>query len=1246
MFLIWATVLVNYSFAKVLSEQNELFFKQISIDKGLSQSSVFTVIQDSKGFVWLGTSDGLNRYDGYEFKIFKHEPHNRNSISSNNITCLLEDKEGNIWVGTKDGGLNLYNTHTHKFTNYLIDKENFKGLTSTYITYLFEDKSGNIWIGSIDNGIGVYDFKKKIFKSFKKKFQDKSSIGANSINCITQDKNGHIWIGTNGGGLNKFDPATETFKKTYSSNSGNDYFETDYIKCLLPLKTEEHLTLVITQFGEFYYLNDETFQSNLVFSSLSDYLKKNEATISSATFDHQNNLWLTTADQGLFVLDMNTGKFIHQQHNARRSNSLSTNFVESVFVGNNGIVFIGTDGGGLQLFNQYSINFTNYQKNPYDPNTINDNDIWSIYKKENTLLIGTSTGGLNIFNSQGQKLSVINEKSSPTNLPSNYISSITSDLNGNYWVATRDGICVLNSENDIIFTLKHDAENPNSLTSNAVYNMYQDSEGSFWIALVNKGLNVYNPQTKQFSKFKHQPNNKKSIGSNGVVCIIEDSKKNMWFGLERRGVDFYDRKRDEFIHFVHEKNNTNSLNNDDVISIFEDSYHTIWIGTSSGLNAYVPHTKKFFSIDETQGLPNGVIYSILEDHNKHLWISTNKGICQFKIPEPVYLSFRAQEALKLIQNSLRSYDENDGLCTNEFNSGVSFKDKEGNFFFGGISGLVSFHPDSIRDVTYTPPLYLSSFKVFGNEFNLDSTLESKHEIKLLYNQNYFSFDFIAPNYLNTQKIKFNYKLEGFDKDWIYIPNRRFASYTNLEPGTYTFKVKVSNNNGMWDDQYTSVRIVIKPPFWKEKWFYGASVLIAFVLIWLIIFFRERKLKRDKLVLEKQVIERTHELTEAKDFAEKSAKAKENFLSTMSHEIRTPMNAIIGMTHLLLEDKNNQEQKESLNTLKFSADNLMVLINDILDYSKIDAGKIQFEEVDFSLKELLHGIQHSLALQAKEKNLAFDFNIDDAIPEIVVGDPIRINQILTNLITNAIKFTNIGGISTRVTLVEQLANKTVLKFSVKDTGIGIRKDKQEIIFDSFEQASKDTTRKYGGTGLGLAITKRLLDLQGSKIYVESEPGVGSLFYFNYTFKVSKQSKSRKIAESALPKEESFKGLKILLVEDNAINQLIVSKFLYKWGAELNFAENGLVAVDKVRNKKFDIILMDLQMPEMDGFEAAREIRKMEDNYYKTVPILALTAAAIQEMITKASEVGINDYIAKPFNPNDLYNKIAKYCNITH
>ncbi len=1217
---------------------NDLSFKQVSIENGLSQSSVFTIAEDHLGFVWLGTSDGLNMFDGYEFVIYKHKPSNKNSISSNYITCLLEDKNHNLWIGTKDAGLNLYDRNKQQFTRFFKNKDNYKGPGGANITYLYEAKNGNIWIGTKEGGLSEYDIKTQQFHTYKSIYNNINSIGSNNIKCINEDDNNNIWVSTEDAGLYILNVKTKIFKKVIINSTVGS------IVSIIPNYKESKLLIANT--GEILQINSESYEITYPFSSVSTVIKENDCEVVTASVDHSNSLWLGTDSKGIIIIDLKTGNFSHQMYSPEKTEGITSNFIKSIYPGNNGIVYVGTDGGGLQIFNEHSIKFENYKNNSFNNKSINDDDIWAINKYQDKILVGTSSGGLNILNPTTKEAVFLkHSKNNPNSLSNNFISAIIEDSLGNYWISTRGGgINIFNPKTQSFTTINHDAENSNSLSGDYIYTMYKTRNNNFWISVSNKGLNHYNPFTNKFKKYRHQPNNKKSIGSNGIVNIFEDSKGKIWLALEQNGLDCFDPLKEEFIHFTHDSKNNNSLRTNDVICVFEDSYNTIWIGTSSGLNAYIPSTKKFFFFDEPQGLPNGVIYCITEDRNKHLWFSTNKGICQFKIPPPDMLSNQPQQALNEIQVSLRTYDKSDGLVGNEFNINAFFKDEKGIFYFGGIAGLVSFHPDSLNDNVFTPPLYLTSFKIFDQEFPLDTTILQKKEIVLNYNQNYISFDFIALNYQNPQKIKYSYMLEGFDKNWIDVSKQRYAKYTNLEPGSYIFKVKVTNSNGVWADDYVYVRLVIKPPFWKQTWFYVISTLLVILLIRGIIFLRERKLTKDKEHLEHQVELRTQELTNAKEQAEKSAKAKETFLSTMSHEIRTPMNAILGMTHLLIEENKDTELDQNLKTLKFSADNLLGIINDILDFSKIDAGKVEFEESDFNLKELVIRIKNTFSLQTAEKNLILDFSIDSKIPDMLVGDQIRINQILTNLISNAIKFTQVGGIYVSINLKEITEKKAIIHFSIKDTGIGIKKEKQKIIFESFEQASNDTTRKYGGTGLGLAITKKLLELKNTQINIESKPGVGSTFFFDFEFGLSKKSKIKDNLNINNFKEDSFKDIKILLVEDNAINQLIASKFLYKWGAEINFAENGLKGVERVKSKKYDIILMDLQMPEMDGFEATKQIRALPDEYYQQVPIIALTATAVLEVRKQVLDAGMNDFIAKPFNPTQLYKQIAKYCNI--
>lgn len=379
------------------------------------------------------------------------------------------------------------------------------------------------------------------------------------------------------------------------------------------------------------------------------------------------------------------------------------------------------------------------------------------------------------------------------------------------------------------------------------------------------------------------------------------------------------------------------------------------------------------------------------------------------------------------------------------------------------------------------------------------------------------------------------------------------------------------------------------------------------------------------------------LIKAKVQAEQAAIAKSQFLSTMSHEIRTPMNAVIGFTHLLMQNP-REDQKEYLNTLKFSAENLLVLINDILDFNKIEAGKIEFEEVDFSVRELISNIKHAIIQKADEKGIHFKLLIDDDVPDMVIGDPVRLGQILTNLISNSIKFTDKGKVTISTTLIAAKDDKVTINFEIKDTGIGIPKDKQETIFESFTQASSDTTRKYGGTGLGLTITRRLLQLQGSDIVLKSREGEGSVFSFDLTFKSSTKTLHRSKTRHRMFKE-SLKGLRILIAEDNQINVLLAKEFLRQWEVECDVAENGIIALQLIKTNHYDLVLMDLQMPEMDGYETTMQIRQMEQ--YKDLPVIALTASAMMNIQDRAFVVGMNDYISKPFNPDELYGKIKQH-----
>lgn len=1235
-FLFLLILIQQFAFAY----HGELIFKKIGIEQGISQSSINAVLEDKFGFIWIGTDDGLNLYDGYGFKIYKHDPKNKNSIPGNTVTCLLEDKTGKIWIGTDITGLGVYDRFKGVFTHFVRTNTNFKGPFSNNITTLFEDSEGLIWIGTLDGGLSSYNPQSDKFTHYKSRYTDPNSIAGNHITCISEDTKGRIWIGTGNAGLTCIDKKSGKILRSFFSEGEFTNIVDDEIAGFIKNPNDSTHVYCLDKKGRLFKINAERKTYLEIFQQQTQKLIEQNLSASCGLWDKRGYIWLGTLDGGVFIIDAKNGSTHQYRFDPKRKNSLSLDYVLNINEDKNGSIWIGTDGGGLNFFNPRTTQFERYFRDPFNSNSLNDNDIWAISTYGDQILVGTSGGGINIINDKTKDYKYLLRDE--VNSSYKHTLSIEPIGGGIFWAATAGGgIVELNANTGKVNRrIMHDAENPNSPSSNLINKILKDKRGTIWVATKNRGLISYKASINKWEKFRNQPNDPQSIAENNIREIYLDRQGNLWLGYSS-GLGKMDTLRKTFRNFSHNEKIPGSLNNNDVLCIFQDSYGTLWVGTSGGINGYNPKNETFISLDETNGLPNSVVYSIQEDNKKRLWFSTNKGLCVFNIPEPGLIASSPGKALKQMMKTLRNYDESEGLTSNEFNSGVSFKDPKGFLYFGGVNGFVKFHPDSLDDNFLIPPVHITSLRVFGKELPLVNTFKNSKNVSLKYNENYLSFEFISLNYLSPSKTKFAYQLEGFDKEAIVGHSRRFAGYTNLEPGDYTFKVWVSANNGSWSGKPAEIKITIFPPFWKKAWFYIIISILAAGTIWLFNFLRERKFRVDKIKLEKIVDERTRELRIAKEQAEKSMKAKETFLSTMSHEIRTPMNAVIAMTHFLLEEDPRPNQKENLNTLKFSAENLLVLINDILDFSKIDAGKVEFEEVPFNLKMLTHDLLHAFQSTAQEKKLELKSQFDKNLPNNIVGDPVRLNQILTNLISNGIKFTKKGFVELSLRKISEDENTLQIEFSVSDSGIGIPQDKFDLIFESFEQASKDTTRKFGGTGLGLTITKRLLELQGSKIQLESKLGEGSKFYFQLKFRkdISEKHKNPNTIEKS--KENSLKGTRVLIVEDNNVNQLIATKFLEKWGASVSIAENGLEGVEMVKNNQYDVVLMDLQMPEMDGFEATRNIRKMKGSYYEELPILALTAAAMVEVREQVLSAGMNDYISKPFNPNELFSKINRH-----
>jgi signal transduction histidine kinase/CheY-like chemotaxis protein len=697
--------------------------------------------------------------------------------------------------------------------------------------------------------------------------------------------------------------------------------------------------------------------------------------------------------------------------------------------------------------------------------------------------------------------------------------------------------------------------------------------------------------------------------------------------------------------YANDPTDTASLSTDVIYAIQRDpqDVDVLWVGTNGGgLNRFKKRTGKVRRYSTKDGLPNDVVYGILADDAGHLWMSTNKGVSRFDPATGVF----------------RNYDASDGLQSDEFNRYASCKQPDGRLFFGGVKGFNHFNPAELADDSTASAMRITAIKLINKvvDFRSDgSPLTTPAYLStgmtIPHSANMVTFEFASMEFSAPEEHRYQYLLEGFDSDWIMAGHDRSAVYTNLDPGTYTFRVRGDNSDGIWDTQGTAFQLVVLPPWWRTWWAYALYVAAFTGGVFIFIRLRINGLKRQKELLERTVAERTTELSRAKERAEQSERVKEQFLANMSHEIRTPMNAIMGMSSTLKRSEHLPAQERYLTAIVQSSENLLVIVNDILDLSKIEAGKLELEQVAMDPREVLRNVVDVLRHRTEEKGLAMRTDVADDVPTGVIGDPTRLHQILMNLVGNAIKFTERG--SVRITMRvkrlrpdpsgERSTDAVMLRCDVTDTGIGIAPEHLALVFDEFAQGDSEHTRKYGGTGLGLSISKRLVYMQGGTITAHGEVGKGSTFTVDIPYAVPPTSANDAVdVPGPIQGPESAKApLRVLIAEDNDFNVVVAQDELnlaYP-GVHIDVAPNGQLAVEMVGRNHYDLVLMDVQMPVMNGYDATRAIRAMTGDRSR-IPIIAMTANVMKAEVDRCVEAGMDGFIPKPFRQEELVEAIAK------
>ena len=1033
---------ISTSYANIVENFN---FKNITIEDGLSQSTVKTIYQDSKGYIWIGTDDGLNRYNGYEFKHYNHDEYNKNSIANDYICDIAEDKNGYIWVSTTNG-LSRIDTDKDEIKNYY-SKEDRGNLSNSNLWQLLCTKDNRLIASTID-GLNVYDKNKDKFTRILYK---EGELPSQYIYSLEEDLYGHIWVGTDNG-LVELDKDLNIVKSYHDTIGDSDVYNVyDDSKGNIWVCT----------------LDNGLFKINLDDKSVENYKNNNSKrsipsnNVRDIISDSEGKLWIAT-DKGLCTFDYEREEFITYNKKSYQSNSLIDDEIFCLLKDSSGLIWIGTYSG-ISRFNPNS-NFTHFKLDPYEDNSISGNVIHGIYEDDDkTLWIGTNESGVNIIN--GESIKHLNKENS------NIVSDLIEDITGfkNYiFIGTNEGLSVLvkNDKTAKNYTITN-YTTKDGLPSNKIRSLFIDSKGYLWIG-TNKGLAILDTNNNKIIDITYILD-EMGVSDKFIRAVYEDSKGNYYIGcFLEGGLIKINPNTKEYKIYKNIENDDSSISNNSIRYINEDLYGNILVGTSHGINILNLSTDKFNHYTEKDGLINNTIYGILVDKNNGIWMSTNAGISKLSTEDATFKNFTIT----------------DGLQSNEFNGRACFKSKDGNMYFGGINGFNVFNSQDIELSTFEPKVIFDNFEING------TNKKDISNIKFKSNENNIKINFFTNDYKNTKTTQYYYKLEGLENEW-NMTNSNSLVFVNLGSGDYTLKIKTITQHGVMSDE-SSVHFTINPPIWRSNY----AICIYLILIIISILRYMHKVN----TLDRLVNERTNKLRKEMEKNEQLFKKvlsleqnKNNYFVNLSHELRTPLNVLSSINQLIKEftKKDNFITPEKLSyymgIMDRNCSRLLSLINNLIDHTKIENNSYIINKKDEDIVYLVEETVLDMKDYIEEKGLELIFDTD-VEEKVIRCDKVDIERCIINLVGNAVKFTPEGGLIE--VLLQDLDDK--VKIIVKDNGIGISEENQKIIFDRFNQVVDESSEQKGGSGLGLTITKQLITLHNGEIYVESEVGVGSEF----------------------------------------------------------------------------------------------------------------------------------------------------------
>ncbi len=1227
---------------------NTVKFENLSTSDGISSSTCTEIFQDKEGFLWFGTIDGLNKYNGYEFEIFRSVLKDSTSISNSRINTIDEDKEGNLWIGTNNG-LNVFDKKTNKFKRVNLYRQvSLSNASKKFINdLLYDDIDNAVWVATHNGAIKIslHDANEN-FDNLKISYylNDPSnlhSIDNNSVHSIVRDKENKIWVGTNGQNLNCYNRKKDHFDRVFIESKNN--YELNHIPKRILVDSDNDFWIG-NDLSNFIFWNKK--ENNFRHISLSDV----HVPISNIYQDKQGILWVSTDGHGLFLLKKGEDKVVQRMvYKFSDPFSLPNNKPSKVFEDKDGIFWVGSYDKGVSKLDPSKYSFGHYYYQPDNTKGLSEKIAQSVLQdSKERIWISSYNGGLNLFN----------------------------------------------EEKNSFQHFGHDPKNPNTLSSTKILYSFEAHDGTIWVCTLDGGLNKFDPTTKEVERFFHDANDTTSIGQNSVWTGVQDDKKRMWFGLRTEGLSLYDPVEKKFTNYKNTVANPNGLGSNFIFHLFIDSKNRLLIGTSLGLNYLnldtlneedIPNNLHFLEVTEN-GIEGNSINYITEDHLGHIWVGTDSGIyrldeelklmksysTQNGLPNNIVVGIKEDHnnkfwittksglsSLNPITHQFKNFNEQDGLQGIEFQSKSIEKTKDGRIIVGGINGFNIFHPNDISlktPVILSPKitnLKLNNKRVFvgdmiSNRILLEKPIQEMDNLVLKNNENYIAFEFLALHFENPKQVQYAYKMHGLDEGFINSGTSREVSYSNLSPGNYIFEVKSFVDDQIENAKATKIRLKVLPPLWKTWWAYCIYFALGIVLFWMITRYYTEKVQEAQ----------QRELDQV----------KLQFFVNVSHEFRTPLTLILNPVDKILSGYNSDPEmvKYSALSIQRSARRLLHLVNQLLDYRKMDVGMAPLQLEKGNLITFCRDIFSLFEGLAEKKEIQYTFNTDsENVNSLFDFD--KVEKILTNLISNALKFTNPGGqIEISIHRVSQKRNKSRFMFfekeeqgnyieiSVRDTGVGLDKQQMKTIFSRFHNL--DSTKS--GTGIGLNFTKGLVELHGGEISVESEYQKGSTFsvllplnlkakpeeveivkneYLINSMKSLEYNMSITNEEPEIEKQHSntTKLPVILLVEDNKELRVHLKNDLRNQYV-IREAVNGAEGIKMAKKYHPDIIVSDVMMPITDGFEMCKTLKNDEEMCH--IPIILLTARTLEDDRIEGYDNGADAYLPKPFMTTVLMSRI--------